>query len=234
MSKTPCQFNLSCVARTLLGLGVAMLLATQAEAGLTYVDATDDSAGNTTLSDGSPLIASDSTGGTTWRQRDNAAFGSSATVFEGVEPSPEIKTSVTGLVDGIYDVYVHFWDPQSTVEDWNVSAGFSSGNLTLFSREGASELAGSTASVLANTLTYDVPPTVFGPFSGRENLAGYLGQANVVGGTLAVFIDDLGTTDVNLRTWYDGISYQLIPEPSSFVLMGLVLGAGIAWRRTSR
>jgi hypothetical protein len=219
---------------------VALLLLGGAAIGqaqsLTYLDAIDDVGGNTTLSDGSTLFANDTTGATTWRQRDNAAFGSSATVFEGVDPSPEIRTTISGLTPGgQYGVYVHFWDPQSNVEDWNVRAGFSSGSLTLFSREGNSELAGSTASVLASTLSYATPPTVFGPFSNRDMLAGLVGVGTADGGgTLAVFVDDFGVTDVNRRTWYDGVSYALVPEPSTFALGGLGLAAMLLVRRHRR
>lgn len=195
-------------------LTLAGALALPLHAQLTYVDATDGAAGNTTLTDGSILTADDTTGATTWRQRDNAQFGSSATVFEGVDPSPEVKTTITGLTPGkLYEVYVHFWDPQSLTEDWNVRAGLESENLTLFSREGNAELAGSTAGVLASTLIYNTAPTAFGPFAGRQNIAGYVGMAFAdAGGNLEVFIDDLDSTDVNLRTWYDGVSYQLVPD----------------------
>ncbi|MCB1133475.1 MAG: hypothetical protein KDN05_20320, partial [Verrucomicrobiae bacterium] len=59
----------------------AILLALSAtlHAGLTYVDAVDGAGGNTTLADGNTLLADDTTGGSTWRQRDNAVYGSSGT-----------------------------------------------------------------------------------------------------------------------------------------------------------
>ena len=218
--------------KSILGLSIFLLCGAVVQADLIYLDATDGIGGNTTLSDGSVLDANDGTGGTIWRQRDNAAFGANGTIFEGVDPSPEIRTTITGLEAGQpYQVYVHFWDPVSTVEDWNVSAGFEPGSLTLFSREGDSELAGSTAGVLASSLTYTSAPNVFGPFSGRDMIAGSVGTAFAdAGGNVNVYIDDFGTTDVNQRTWYDGLSYELIPEPSTLSLVG-IFGFILALRR---
>lgn len=186
-----------------------MSLAPLLHAGLTYVDATDGPGGNTTLADGSQLDANDTTGATTWRQRDDPAFGSHGTVFEGVEPSPLIRTTITGLTPGGgYRVHAHFWDPVSIFEDWNIRAGFSSGSLTTFSRE-AGALAGSIAAPLANTLTYSTPPTLFGPVSNRDNLAAPLGTTTAdANGEIRVWIDDTGSADVNLRTWYDGVSFE--------------------------
>jgi hypothetical protein len=175
-------------------------------AGLTYVDAVDGVGGNTTLANGSPLLAD--SGATTWLKRVNATFGSSGTIFEGIAPSPEIKTSLTGLTPGqSYRIYVHFVEKTgSTTEKWNVRAGFASGSLTLFAHA-SDGLAGATAAVFANTLTYDAPPTLF--TGTGTNMAGFVGTATANGsGQLEIYIDDFPSTDVNLRTWYDGVSYE--------------------------
>jgi hypothetical protein len=181
---------------------------------LTYVDATDGPTGNTTLADGSPLIATDTTGSTTWRQRDDATFGSSTSVFEGVDPSPEIKTTLTGLTPGAsYRIRVHFWDPQSTAEDWSIRARLATTTYSTYAREAAA-VAGSIATPLANTLTYATPPTTFGPHSGREMLAADIGTTTAdAQGRIEIFIDDLPSTLTNLRTWYDGISHETTAPP---------------------
>lgn len=196
------------LVRTLLTL---IASSTPLHAGLTYVDAVDGPSGNTTLADGSTLLASDTTGATTWRQRDAANFGSGGTIFEGVEPSPEIKTTIGGLTPGQnYRVYVHFVEKTaSTPEKWNVRAGFTSGNLTLFANA-TDAISGATSAVLASTLSYDTPPTIF-TGTGTQ-MAGLVGtRAADVNGRIEVFIDDYGSTEVNLRTWYDGVSFEELP-----------------------
>lgn len=201
---------LKCLSRPLLGI---LISTTAVQAGLTYLDAVDGVGGNTTLSNGGTLLADDTTGATTWRQRDNATFGSQNTIFEGVNPSPEIKTTISGLNAGqSYRVYVHFFEKTaSTAEKWNVRAGFSSGNLTLFGNA-PDALAGATAAVLANSLSYDTAPTLFAGTG--TNMAGLVGTATADGnGRIEVFIDDFPSADVNLRTWYDGVSFEPIVAP---------------------
>ncbi len=188
---------------------LALLLAPALHAQLTYLDATDGPGGNTTLANGSTLLADDTTGATTWRQRNDPTFGTGGTIFEGVQPSPEIKTTITGLVPGeSYRVYVHFVDKaNSTTEKWNVRAGFASGNLTLFANP-TDTLAGATAAVTASSLSYAGDPPLFtGTGTG---MAGLLGTTTAsAGGTIEVFIDDFGSADVNLRAWYDGVSHEV-------------------------
>ena len=203
---------------------LALLLAPTLHGQLIYVDASDGAGGNTTLSDGSPLNA---TGSTTWHQR--VAFGSHGTIFEGVDPAPEIRTTLSGLTPGqAYRVHVHFFEKTaSTTEKWNIRAGFQSGNLTLFANP-ADTLAGATSAVLASTLSYATPPTLFtGP---ETNMIGTLGiTAADNNGHIAVFIDDHPSTNVNLRTWYDGLSYEPVTLPNPITYLDAKLANTTRW-----
>lgn len=208
-------------------------------AALTYVDATSGVGGNTALADGSTF--SPPLNGTTgidnnWEQR--TTFGSGGNIFESggeqIEDAPELRTRLSGLTPGMqYTIYINFWDPGSTTEDWSIRAGFASnpGANTLYSAADATiELGDATAAVLASSLTYDTSPTLFSE-SGRNLLAGLIGTATANGsGQIDIYFDDLpnGTT-VNRRTWYDGISYEAVPEPGSSLLS--LAGLAIALRR---
>jgi hypothetical protein len=209
------QFQLFSMTHCRLAIhfSVFLALSTFLKAGFTYVDAVDGNSGNTTLSDGSPLFANDSSGSTTWRQRDDVAFGASGTIFEGIQPSPEIKTRISGLVAGkSYRIVAHFWDPDSTAEDWNIRAGFSSGNLITYTRV-AGEVTGSLGSLLSSSLSYDLAPNLVAS-SSRSNLAAQLGTAVANDeGQIEVFIDDSNSANVNVRTWYDGVSYEASELP---------------------
>ncbi len=211
---------------------LALLIAPALHGQLVYVDATDGPAGNTTLADGSVFNATATNDGSNnWWLRNDPAFGSHGNIFQGTDPSPEIRTTLTGLAPGqTYRVFAHFWDPGSTTENWNIRAGFASGNLTVFSREGNSAVAGSSAGVLASTLAYTIPPTTFGPHSSRDMIAGEIGTTTAnAGGEIAVFIDELGSDNVNLRTWYDGISYEPVTAPNLIAYVDANLANTARW-----
>ena len=202
-----------------------------AQAAFTYVDASSG-LGNTTLANGSafsPPLNGTNGVDNNWEQR--TTFGSGGNIFESGgetagEDAPELRTTISGLTAGTqYTIYVHFWDPTSTTEDWNVRAGLTSnaGANTLYSAADATlELGGSTAAVLASTLTFSTGPTLFAE-SGRALLAGLIGTATAdSNGQIFVFVDDLPTVaTVNQRTWYDGVSYEAVPEPSAVALLAL-------------
>ncbi len=205
----------------------SMLVATGAAYGqFSYLDA---STSNTTLANGNPFSPplNASTGNDNlWEQR--TVFGSGGNIFEAggeaaAEDVGEIRTTISGLIAGVtYQIYVNFWDPTSMVEDWSVRAGFTSnpGANTLFAAaDAATDLPGSVAAVLASTLTYSTAPTVYLE-GGRDNLAGFVGTTTADGsGQIHIYIDDKNAaTSVNLRTWYDGVSYAAIPEPGTYSL----------------
>jgi hypothetical protein len=59
-----------------------------------------------------------------------------------------------------------------------------------------------------------------------------LGQVSGTG--FSVYIDDGPAANSNERTWYDGVGYSLVPEPSSFALLGCAAAAFLARRRFCR
>ncbi len=195
---------------------------------LTYLDAASGAGGNTTLAGGSTF--SPPLNGTTgadnlWEQR--TPFASGGNVFEAggetAENAPELKTTISGLVPGMnYSIYVHFWDPTSTTEDWNIRAGFTSnpGGNTLYAAADATSQLGATAAVLASTLTYTSAPTIFSE-SGRALLAGWVGTAKAdSAGKIEVFVDDLPSLiGANNRTWYDGLAYAAVVATTPPTLM---------------
>lgn len=104
-------------------------------AAITYVDATSGVSGNTTLASGgtfSPPLNGTTGNDNNWEQR--TTFGNGGNIFEAggeqaAENAPELKTVISGLTAGyIYTVYAFFWDPGSTVEDWNLRAGVNARN----------------------------------------------------------------------------------------------------------
>jgi hypothetical protein len=221
--------------------GVLLLAAATSHAAITYVDATSGIGGNTTLANGSvftPPLNGTTGADNNWEQR--TTFGSGGNIFEAGgetnENAPELMTTIVGLTPGhLYSIYVYFWDPTSTAEDWNIRAGATSnpsGN-TLFSAADATAELSSTAAVLASTQAFDVAPTIFAE-GNRALLAGSVGiLAADSNGTISVFIDDLPTTNgVNFRTWYDGVGYEFsaIPEPGVSLLAAVGL-LGVLRRR---
>jgi hypothetical protein len=66
----------------------------------------------------------------------------------------------------------------------------------------------------------------------RRLYQAYLGAANADGsGEISVYVDDGPAADSNQRTWYDGVGYQLVPEPTAVALLSLGFGILLIGRR---
>ena len=211
---------------SLFTLSVGLAVGLNTHGAITYVDAVEGASGNTGVT-GQPLsdtswVGPDDSGdnNTQWNKR---AFSNGGTIFQGrysgsgTPAFPELNTQITGLSDGLYDVWVFFWDGGGA-NTWALGAGLTSGSLTTYSFDGP----GDTASpVAASTLTFSGTA----PINSEADRIMYgvnLGQVTVSGGSdIDVFVDNLIGGSSNTRHWYDGVGYELVPEPSSLALLGL-------------
>lgn len=227
---------------TLSLLTAGLLFGTAAQADITYVDASLDNtdivgggadslwASGDDGSTGGTVTDGDNTGGDgLWRYR--AAQG--AGIWEATDSTTrlddavEIVTTATGLSNGFYNVYV-FFVPVETPnessggeEEYPIRAGLTSdpGANQIFTQVVSPSTPGATLAVNTDTLTF--ANTLDSADDTRETLAGFVGVAEVTDGTLSVYIDDLPAGDSDERTWYAGIGYEAVPEPSSLALLGL-------------
>ena len=231
MNKLPSLKRTSAIFALAGGFGFA---AVSTHAAIVYVDAEEGSSGNTfetggSLSDTSWVTAgSTDDSSSTWGRRD---FANGGTIFEGRSDDtsgqdPDLTTQITGLDDNDYNVWAFFWDA-SGADQWELTVGLSS---TLTDADDTYSFDGdgnTTAPVEASTLTFDTAPDF--TEDNRTMYAVNLGTATVSGGSsIDVFIEQLGTNDQGRdRTWYDGVGYEVVPEPSSF---GLIAGfLGLTW-----
>jgi len=187
---------------------------TQAASLMTYVDATT---GNTTLSNGAPLVTGG--GANQWHERAGTYNGGSvlASADAIAEDAPTIRTTVTAPESATYDVWVNYWGDPSA--DWRIKAGMSAGNMQILRQLGgqAVEPGFHTASIV---LTNSSTNVLYQAYVGR-----------VTGDTIAVFVDDepivTGTTGPTagdtVRTMYDGISYAKV---SAFGIIDVAYNAG--------
>lgn len=202
---------------------LVMALVASAVEKITYVDANDGEKGNTKLAAGGVFKATTENSGADnlWRLRTGLANPAGAgTVYEAggsfgdvnnPEDCPRLVTTVDGLPEGTYKIYVYFWSDDGS---WRIRADLKGkdAQLPLFdSRVIALDAApiGTPAAILAKAEDFKAAPLLS---EGNRTLwQAYLGE--VKGTTITVFVDDDPAHKThNCRTWYDGIGYQLVTQ----------------------
>lgn len=209
----------SCLVLTM----IAFALAASAEK-ITYVDATCGEAGNTKLAAGGVFNPVSDVNGSDnlWCLR---AFGNPAgagTVYEAggqhgdantnnPEDCPRLVTTVSGLPEGTYKVYVYFWSDDSS---WRIRADLKGKDAQLplfYSRAIAQETAPTGAPPAIIAKADDFKTALLLSEGNRTLWQAYLGE--VKGTTITVFVDDDPAHKThNCRTWYDGIGYQAVTQ----------------------
>jgi hypothetical protein len=201
-----------------------------AEAAIVYVDATDGVSGNTAIAPSAgggvwTTNGTDTVDGI-WRLRSgfglaptttsvpSGAFDASGgTVYESTgnsSPSdnvPRLVTNVVGLAPALYNVYAYFWGDQNS-SPWRIRAGLTDSVDPLGLFIGGSSPSGSP-------LPIDT--------GGRDGAGRVLWQASlgqVTGNSFSVYVEDAPAANGNERTWYDGVGYERIPEPTCAILLG--------------
>jgi len=138
---------MSCRTWTILFASIAVYAAgfvAASAAPITYVDATDGAAGNTSLAAGGVWTAAvdPAANGTDnlWRKR---SFGNGASIFEAsgqgtpTDDAQRLVTKISGLTAGdTYKLYAFFWSPNDINQQWLLRAGLSNvvGDLPSWTR----------------------------------------------------------------------------------------------------
>jgi len=142
-------------------------------------------------------------------------------VFQGNSGDPELTTEITGLSDGTYNIWVFYWAREDN-HNWGIHAGLAPGT-ELANVSSLPYYSDVSNGVNASNLTFTNSPIVNrGTESNISPLYGSnLGQVVVTGGAVVnVYINDKNG-NATTRTWYEGVGYELVPEPSSLAMLGL-------------
>jgi hypothetical protein len=180
-----------------------------------YVDATTDAGGNTTLSTGAPV-----SGWTT-----STTTGNGGSVLQAASGQTALKTTLTGLADGQYDIFGFFWADQTNdlriqFQLDQTGAGLDATKMRLYRRNGTQQ---------AEQEQFDSTELLTG--GGLNLYRAYLGRVTVSGGSsVTTYIDEFATTNNN-RAMYDGLGYALVSLTGDYNHNGIVDAADYTvWR----
>jgi hypothetical protein len=225
-------------AACLVAVGLVAWAVNSSDDSIVYVDATSGASGNTVtalqptgpVGDGTVWepVEPDAVDGQ-WRARTGLGIPPTVTappsgvglatfdgtVFEsggnsGGDDAPRLKTTVNGLAQGTYNVYVYFWIDQNG-SPWRIRAGLHDSVAPLTLYEGSN--LGATLGKESGKSEDGYLPVViatdnFGGAStppGRRLLQVLLGQTT--GTSINVFVEDAPPKNGVERSWYDGIGY---------------------------
>ncbi len=172
---------------------------------VTYLDA---DASNTNRLDGAAIGATgptDAVGASDNQWHERTGFGNGGNVYasndSGAENAPMLKTTISGLGSGVYDVFAYFWSDND--EDWRLIAGLEESNLIDYRKYGSQH---------ADAGQFDAAVTVAANNNDLLLYRAYLGRSQVTdGAAIEVLIDDWQTLNGSAsRTWYDGVGYALV------------------------
>ncbi|MFA5204572.1 MAG: PEP-CTERM sorting domain-containing protein [Lentisphaeria bacterium] len=184
----------------LMGMIALVLTAGSAAAGIigTYVDAT---MANTTPSSAFSVVESDTDN--LWYLSTGRSYcrdGNVMVTQSGMETAPMLTTTVSDLANGVYRVYAVYWT--HTSQSWAINAALAGG-----------------ATVACNR--YVGTPTGNVADGDKKEFYILLGETTV---TDHSFFVNVVEREGYSRGWYDGLSYEMVPEPSvmALVLTGLL------------
>ena len=223
-----------------LTLATAILSGTllSAHAAITYIDA---AASNTTLADGSAYNPTATTINTDnqWSLR---TLGNGATVYTANdsnanpgEDAPLLRTTVTGLTAGeSYALYTYFWgagnDAPLGNQQWDIRAGLTADTQEFYNFTNTINLGHALTGVVSIEHFTNNSPAVMLVETDRRLYQAELGTAVAdANGQISIYIND-APGNIN-RTWYDGVGYAAVPEPSTSLLAGLSALALLRRRR---
>ena len=185
---------------------------------VSYIDASTSNTKNADDTNFAPTGPSDSNGAVDNLWHEYTRYGNGGSCYTagelGTENVPTIKTTITGLLAGTYDVFAYFWSDPNL--DWGIRGGFASddANMLCFSKQSsqfadASQFSGSVTVTGTGVQLYRV-------YIGRKEISG--------GGSIVVYLDNYDSTFTGnkpARTTYDGVGVASVsyvedlnpPEP---------------------